>query len=301
MSASRRSRRRATSVRSANGSRPCGRPRGRGRRARSRRSEFRRVRRGADLAELLVEAPALVGDRALGRAWAQVARRAARVAIAARAARSVVRARERRSARTALRSTRISASARVGRGRAADGGDVVDQRVIDLVADRADDRQPQVRDRAAEVLVAEGPEVGEAAAAAADDRDLDRGDLREAAKRDADRAAPRGGPGPGASAQTIVPRQPRRSSPASRSAHGGRVASGDDADRLRDRGAGEGLLRLQQPLGVEPAAGLVELGEQVALAGEADVVAAEAEAGRGGAAAGVVVGPAGDDRPRRRP
>ena len=49
----------------------------------------------------------------------------------------------------------------VGRSRAGDGGDVVDQGRVALVADGADHRDPQHRHGAAEGLVAEGPEVGE--------------------------------------------------------------------------------------------------------------------------------------------
>ena len=58
-------------------------------------------------------------------------------------------------------------------GRAADGGDVVEQRAVGVVADRGDHRHPEQRDRAAEGLVAEAEQVGQRAAAAGDDRDLD--------------------------------------------------------------------------------------------------------------------------------
>ena len=181
----------------------------------------------------------------------------------------------------------------VGRGRAGDGGDVVDQRPVDLVADGADHRQAQVGDGAAEVLVAERPQVGERAAAAADDGDVDGRDLGEAAKRAGDRAGgaavldrcvgPDDRPAPAAALE-----------PGEQVGAGGRGARGDDADRLRDRGPRQGGLGLEQALGLELSPRAVELGEQVALAGEPDVGGAERERGRGGLRAGVVVGAAGD-------
>ena len=98
----------------------------------------------------------------------------------------------------------------------------------------------------------------------------------------------------GALAQTRVPRQPRRSSPASRSAQAARAAGADDADRPRQQRPREFLLGLQQAVGVEPPPRAVELGEQVALAGEPEVGGAQVEARRGGRGARVVVGPGGD-------
>ena len=61
----------------------------------------------------------------------------------------------------------------VRRRRAGDRGDVVDQRPVGVVADRGDHRHAQQRDRAAQRLVAEREQVGERAAAAGDDHDLD--------------------------------------------------------------------------------------------------------------------------------
>ena len=98
----------------------------------------------------------------------------------------------------------------------------------------------------------------------------------------------------GASAHTSVPRQPRRSSPASRSWHGGAAARGDDADRLRQQRPVELLLRAEQAVGLELLAKRGEPGEQVALAGEAQVGDAERERGGRGGAARVVVEPAAD-------
>ena len=50
---------------------------------------------------------------------------------------------------------------RMRRRRARDGGDVVDQRAVGVVAHRGDDRHPEQRHRAAERLVAEGEQVRE--------------------------------------------------------------------------------------------------------------------------------------------
>ena len=44
--------------------------------------------------------------------------------------------------------------------------------------------------------------------------------------------------------------------------------AGDDADAARQRGPRQRLLRLEQALGVRAPAQLLELGEQVALAGD---------------------------------
>ena len=85
------------------------------------------------------------------------------------------------------------------------------------MADGGDHREAKHRDGPAEVLVAERPEVGERATAAADDRGLDLGERASSVS-----AAVIFGAAcrswTGASAQTIVPRQPRRSRPARRSA-----------------------------------------------------------------------------------
>src|SRR5207253_1668336 len=57
--------------------------------------------------------------------------------------------------------------------RARNGGHVVDQRAVDLVADGGDHRHRREGDSPAQRLVTERPEVGDAAAAACDDDDLD--------------------------------------------------------------------------------------------------------------------------------
>ena len=71
--------------------------------------------------------------------------------------------------------------------------------------------------------------------------------------------------------------------------------AGDDADRARQRRARQPLLRREQALGVERLAQPVELGEQVALAGDAQRRDREGERRRRRAAAGVVVQAARDD------
>ena len=183
----------------------------------------------------------------------------------------------------------------VRRRRAAQRGDVVDERAVGVVADRRDDRHAEQRHRPAQRLVAEAEEVGQRAAAARDDDDVDlagRGEVLDGAR---DRAARRGDPGRA--------RTPRRSAPPSR---GGcrpgehvvaRLAAlaGDDADRARQRRPGEQLLRLEEALGVERLAQPVELGEQVALAGDPQARDGERERRRRGPAADVVVQPAADD------
>ncbi len=257
------------------------------------------VGRGADLAQQLVQAGALVAQRARRRS------RAGREAMGAagngrgRGARGQARG----GAHMRAGGVDVELHERlggVGRGRAGDGGDVVDQRAVDLVADGADDRKAQVRDRAAEVLVAEGPEVGERAAAATDDRDLDLRLLGEAAQSAGDRGrgaailhrcvGPDDRPAPAAALE-----------PGEQVGAGGALAGGDDADRLRQRRAGESGLGFEQALGLKLSPRGVELGKQVALAGEPDVGGAKGEARRGGLRAGVVVGPAARSRPRRRP
>ncbi len=98
----------------------------------------------------------------------------------------------------------------------------------------------------------------------------------------------------GASAQTIVPRQPRRSSPASRSAQAALPRAVTTPIVRGSSGRCSAPCLTEQPLGIEAPAGPLELGEQVALAREPDVRGPEAEARRRGLAARVVVGPSGD-------
>ena len=67
--------------------------------------------------------------------------------------------------------------------------------------------------------------------------------------------------------------------------------AGHDADAARQRGPRQLLLRREQPFGVQTAPELLELGQQVALTGDAQAGDLEREAGRGGPGAGVVVAP----------
>ena len=60
----------------------------------------------------------------------------------------------------------------VGRRRAADRGDVVEQGAVGVVADGGDHRNPQQGHGAAERLIAEAQQVGQRAAAAGHDHDL---------------------------------------------------------------------------------------------------------------------------------
>ena len=171
----------------------------------------------------------------------------------------------------------------VGRGRAAHGGDVVEQRAVGVVADRGDDRYGQERDGAAEGLVAEREEVGERAAAAGDHDHVRTGEGDEVLQRAADarrrvavlhrREGPHEPPAPALATQAgedVV------ASLAS--------LAGDDADRTWRAGEREGLLRGEEPLGVEPLAQPVDLGQQVALARHAERGDGERE-GRGRRAA----------------
>ena len=101
----------------------------------------------------------------------------------------------------------------------------------------------------------------------------------------------------GANAHTTRPAQPRRRRPASTSSRALPVSRAHDPDRPRQRAPRQALLRLEQALGVERAAQPVELGQQVALAGQPQSGHRERERRRGGARADVV----GRTRRRRRP
>ena len=134
----------------------------------------------------------------------------------------------------------------VRRGRAAHRRDVVDQRAVGVVSDRADHRHAQQRDGAAERLVAEREQVGEVPPPRHDDGDVDRGTRGKVAQRRAIAGAAWRSC-TGAKAQTIVPRQPRRSSPASRSARRLAALASDDADRARQRGRGSAFCGSNSP------------------------------------------------------
>ena len=191
----------------------------------------------------------------------------------------------------------VDADGRLGgvrRGRAADGGDVVEQRAVGVVADGGDHRHAEQRDGATQRLVAEAQQVGERAAAARDDRHLDAADRHELAERAHDRgrrvAVLHGREGPHQTSRPAAARE-RREHVVARLA----ALAGDDADRARQHRRRQALLGLEQPLAVELLAQALDPREQVAVAGEAQVEHGEGEAGRGRGAAGVVVAAAGDD------
>ena len=180
-----------------------------------------------------------------------------------------------------------------GRG-AGDGGDVVEQRAVGVVADRRDHRHAQERHGAAQRLVTEREQIGERAAAA---RDHDHLDLRaggQILQRARDR---RGG------VAVLHGRERPHHAPAPRAAAQAgdhvvaclAVLAADDADRARQGRAGEPALRLEQALGVQRAPQALELGQQVALAGDVQGGDVERERRRRGARARVVVAPAGRD------
>ena len=105
----------------------------------------------------------------------------------------------------------------------------------------------------------------------------------------------------GANAHTSRPAQPRRRRPASTSSRALPPSPVTTPMHARQRRARQALLRLEQPLGGERAAQPLELGEQVALAGDAQLGDREGERRRGRARAGVEVAAAGgDDDARRR-
>ena len=182
----------------------------------------------------------------------------------------------------------------VRRRRAADGGDVVDQRAVGVVADRGDDRHAQQRHRPAQGLVAEREQVGERAAAAGDDDRLDLGHGGEVAERARDRRRrvavldrrerPHHPPGPAAAAQPCEDVAARLA-----------ALAGDHADAARQGRSRQALLGLEEALGRQRAAQRLELGEQVALAGRPQSADREGERRRRRARARVVVGAAGDD------
>ena len=180
----------------------------------------------------------------------------------------------------------------MGRRGAADGGDVVEQGAVGVVADRGDHRHSEQRDRAAEGLVAEAEQVGERAAAAGHDRHLDLAHRGEVAERADDR-----GRRVAILHRGEAPHQPPR--PAATGKRGEDVVArlaalaGDHADRAGEQRQAQALLALEQPLPVERLAQTVDPREQVSHAGHAQVADGEGEAGGGGGAAGVEVAAAG--------
>ena len=234
------------------------------------------ARAGADLAQLLVQARALALDvrgRARARARASSARRAEH------ARRSAARGSRRRTARRApaaragacVQSTPHGRLGGVRRRRAADGGDVVEQRAVGVVADRGDHRHAQQGDRAAERLVAEAQQVGQRAAAARDDHDVDLAPRPRDRRARARSPAPRDGPAPARSPTPARPAQPRRASAASTSSRALPLSPVITPIVRGSSGRRKALLRLEQALGVELLAQPVDAREQVALAGDAQV------------------------------
>ncbi|CAB5032080.1 unannotated protein [freshwater metagenome] len=138
------------------------------------------------------------------------------------------------------------------------------------MADARDHWHAQQRDGAAESFVTEGEEVGQRATAAGDDDRLHLLNSREVCQRLRDccrglavlngREAPDQSPGPAAALEA-----------------GKDVVAGlarfarDHADRARQLWAREQLLRLEQPFCLKLTAQRRELGQQVTLAGNAQI------------------------------
>ena len=101
----------------------------------------------------------------------------------------------------------------------------------------------------------------------------------------------------GANAHTTRPRPAAAAQPGEHVVARLAALAGDDADRARQRRARQPLLRLEQALGVQRAAQPLELGQQVALAGQPQAGDREGELRRGGARARG----SSRSRPRRRP
>ncbi len=112
-----------------------------------------------------------------------------------------------------------------------------------------------MRDGAAQRFVAEREQIGERTPAARDDDDVDLLDGRQILQRTGDRRrcppVLNRSEGPHQAARPAAPAQGCKHVVARLSA-----LAGDDADRSRQRGPVEQLLRLEQSLGVEPAAQL---------------------------------------------
>ena len=154
---------------------------------------------------------------------------------------------------------------RVGRRRAGDRGDVVEQRAVGVVADGGDDRDGQERDGAAERLVAEAKRsASEPPPRATTTRRPPEG--REVLQRARDRGAAWRSC-TGANAHTTRPPQPRRRRPASTSSRALPPSPVTTPIMRGSAGAG-GAAAARKPLGVQRAPQPVELGEQVALAGQ---------------------------------
>ena len=217
-------------------------------------------------------------------------------------ARSNTARRPSRSSRGAVAPSAVRAARAVDRDRGLGGvrrrraghrRDVVEQGAVRVVADRGDHRHAQQRDRPAQRLVAEREQVGQRAAAARDDDHLDLRAGRQILQRAADRRR-RVAIRTGAKPHTIRPAQPRRRRPA-RTSSRALPDSPVTTPMQRGRpGRGSAFCGAKRPSASQPPPQLLELGQQVALAGHAQPRDRERERRRGGARA------RGSSRSRRR-
>jgi hypothetical protein len=158
----------------------------------------------------------------------------------------------------------------VGRRGAAHRRHVVDQRPVGVVADRSDDGDAQQRHRPAQRLVAEAHEVGQGAAAAGDDDELDRLQGGELLHRAGD---PRGGMA--VLYGRVGPDEP--AAPPATAETGDHVVARlaalarDHPDRARQQRAQQLLLRGEEALRRQPPAQPLDLGQQVPLPRHAQV------------------------------
>ena len=207
------------------------------------------------------------------------------------------RARRRARARAARQSTGTAASAACVGVEQAHRGDVVDQRAVGVVADRGDHR---ARGACATVRHSASSQNANRSASEPPPRATITTSTSAIAASSRSAAAIRGR-GVAVLHGRERPHQPAR--PAAPAQAGEHVVArlsalaGDDPDRARQQRAREPLLRLEQAVGGQPAAQALELDEQVALAGDAQLGDGEAERRRGRGAARVVVAAAADHDP----
>ena len=201
---------------------PCDRARARAVRCRARSPASRRPARRAQLAQVLVQPRPLAGD-VLGRRARQPRERLrAGSSARGRGRRAASRGDDRRP-RDGAAAVHAAGAARaqprprlgavhghgglggVGRGRAAQRRDVVDQRAVGVVADGRDDRHAAAARPCGTASRRRSEQVGERAAAARDDDDVDLAGRREVLHGARDRAARRGGPGRARTPTRAVP------------------------------------------------------------------------------------------------
>ena len=214
---------------------------------------------------------------------------------ASRPSRSIEPASRRESDALAGELVSDEALGRMGRGRAAHRGDVIEQTVVRFVSDRRDHRDRQEGHGSAEHFVAEcAQQVDRGAAPAANQDHLDAPDGDELLQGAADLG--RG--------TTVLDRdvaEDELSSPPSAGKPGEHVGlrrralGGNQADPLRQSRQPQLLLRLKEACGIKLAAQPGEACEQVPLPRQPNVCGAEAPRRRGDLTAGVVVRTAGDD------